>query len=100
MCRVYAVTRGGYYAWRKRPLARAKRDNERVLEKIRVIHRDSEGTYGSPRVHAALRQLGECISEKRTARIMRAHQVRGERKSVPAESWASCVLCEHPESLA
>jgi putative transposase len=77
MCRVYAVTRGGYYAWRKRPLARAKRDNERVLEKIRVIHRDSEGTYGSPRVHAALRQLGECISEKRTARIMRAHQVRG-----------------------
>jgi putative transposase len=76
MCRIYAVTRGGYYAWRKRPLAAAKRDNERVLQKIKQIHLDSEGTYGSPRVHAVLRQDGERISEKRTARIMRTNQIR------------------------
>jgi hypothetical protein len=52
MCRVYAVTRGGYYAWHNRPLARSKRENERVLERIRRIHADSNGSYGSPRIHA------------------------------------------------
>jgi putative transposase len=82
MCRVYSVTRAGYYAWCKRPLAATKRDNERVLEKIRLIHRDSEGTYGSPRVRAALCQAGERISEKRTARIMREHQIRARSVSL------------------
>lgn len=76
MCRVYAVTRGGYYAWRNRPLAKSKRENERVLERIRRIHADSDGSYGSPRVHAALLQQGERISENRAARIMRANQIR------------------------
>lgn len=82
MCRVYAVTRGGYYAWCKRPLAQAKRDNERVLQKIKEIHLDSQGTYGSPRVHAELRQHGERISEKRTARIMRANRIRARSASL------------------
>lgn len=82
MCRVYRVTRGGYYAWRTRPLALAKRDNERVLRKIKQIHQDSDRSYGSPRVHAALLQQGERISENRTARIMRAHQVRARIASL------------------
>jgi putative transposase len=82
MCRIYGVRRAGYYAWRNRPLACAKQDNERVLSKIRAIHRDSETSYGSPRVHAALRQQGECISVNRTARIMRAAQIRAHSASL------------------
>lgn len=58
------------------PLARSKRENERVLERIRRIHADSDGSYGSPRVHAALLQEGERISENRAARIMRSNQIR------------------------
>ena len=56
-----------------------------MLEKIRLIHRDSEGTYGSPRVHAALCQSrrahqrerephGSCVghrSERRSASLYR-----------------------------
>jgi transposase InsO family protein len=76
MCRVYGVTRAGFYAWCNRAIAPAKQDNERVLQKIRAIHLDSELSYGSPRVHAALRQQGECISVNRTARIMRAARIR------------------------
>jgi putative transposase len=76
MCRIYGVTTGGYYAWRKRPQAPSKQDNDRILEKIKLIHRDSGGSYGSPRIHGALMQQGECLSENRTARIMRAHQIK------------------------
>ena len=50
MCRVLAVSRSGYYAWRtRRPSARAQADD--VLEqRIRTIHEGSRGTYGRPRV--------------------------------------------------
>ena len=82
MCRLYQVTRAGYYAWRKRPLAKSKRDNERVLQQIKKIHQDSDRSYGSPRVHAALLQQGEQISENRTARIMRSNQVRARIASL------------------
>ena len=52
MCRVLEVSRSGYYAWLDRePSARAKA-NAVLLEKIEKIHRESDGTYGAPRVHA------------------------------------------------
>ena len=78
MCRLYGVTRGGYYAWRNRGRsARAQRDAE-LLEKIRAIHAAHDGNYGSPRVHGALRKDGERIGSKRVARLMRAHRLRGK----------------------
>lgn len=58
MCRVYGVTRGGYYAWRGRePSARA-REASNLVERIRHVHRASGESYGSPRVHRALRDHG------------------------------------------
>jgi putative transposase len=76
MCRIYGVTRAGYYAWRTRPRAPRAHENDRLLKKIRLIHHHSECSYGSPRVHAALKRQGECTSENRTARLMRVHQIQ------------------------
>jgi hypothetical protein len=59
MCRVLGVCRSGYYAWVKRmQSARALRE-ERLRVEVRAIHRQSRGTYGSPRVCAELRERGE-----------------------------------------
>lgn len=78
MCRLYGVTRGGYYAWRHRqPSARARRDAQ-LLAQIRAIHAAHDGNYGSPRVHGALRLAGERLGCKRVARLMRAHRLRGK----------------------
>jgi len=65
------VTRTGYYAWRgRRPSAHARGD-QRLLVRIRGIFEASEGSYGSPRVHAVLQQAGLRVGRKRVARLMR-----------------------------
>ena len=77
MCRVLGVSASGYYAWRRRgPSRRARRDAE-LAERIGAIHRDSRGTYGSPRIHAELREAGERLGRKRVARLMRERGLRG-----------------------
>lgn len=76
MCRLYGVTRAGYYAWRARERSERARDNAQLVEKIEAIHEASRGTYGSPRVHRALRQHGWGASENRVARLMRAHGIK------------------------
>jgi len=80
MCRVLGVCRSGYYAWVKRmPSARALRE-ERLRVEVRAIHRQSRGTYGSPRVCAELRERGERVGRKRVARLMRTEGIRGKKR--------------------
>lgn len=38
--------------------------------KIEQIFHDSKGTYGSPRIHQALKHAGQCVSRKRVVRLM------------------------------
>lgn len=87
MCRVLQVARSGYYTWRARqpdwggaPSARARADGE-LTRHIHEIHTKSRGTYGSPRVHAELRDddgsYGIHCSRKRVARLMRQAGLAG-----------------------
>lgn len=76
MCRLYAVTRAGYYAWRARGESPRKCQNVRLAERIRKIHDASRGIYGSPRVHRALEQQGCIVSENRIARVMREQGIK------------------------
>jgi putative transposase len=48
-----------------------------VTERIRQIHDESRGTYGSPRVHAALQADGIRVGKKRVARLMKEAGLRG-----------------------
>ena len=80
MCRVLEVTRSGFYTWRTRePSARARKD-QRLRIEVRLIHRQSRGRYGSPRIHQELQARGERVSRKRVARLMRVEGVRGKKK--------------------
>ena len=71
MCRVFAVSRQGYYRYVRelqgpRVLAEAK-----LRETVTELHQQSGGTYGSPRIHQALRRQGERVSKRRVERVMR-----------------------------
>ena len=58
MCRLLGLSTSGYYAWRQRAVSARSRSNAQLLERIRLIHERSGGTYGAPRVHAQLDHEG------------------------------------------
>lgn len=77
LCRVMAVTRSGFYAWCQQPISRRGQQDQALLAQIRRCHQDSDGSYGSPRIHRDLRAQGCRSSRHRVARLMRLHGIRG-----------------------
>ena len=71
------VSASGYYAWARASRPRRAQVDRRLGVKIAAIHRASQGRYGSPRIHAALRAAGDRVSRKRVVRLMREQQLRG-----------------------
>jgi transposase InsO family protein len=70
MCRVLKVSPSGYYDWLGRAPSKRQLDTERLRVEIAAIHRESRGTYGSPRVHAELVERGVDIGRHRVAHLM------------------------------
>jgi len=80
MCRVLGVGRSGYYAWCSRSASQRVQEDEVLLVKIQQEYQISRGTYGSPRIHAALQKQGVKCSQKRVARLMRLHKITGRKR--------------------
>jgi putative transposase len=72
-CRILGVSQSWFYKWRDRsPTARHRR-REALDAKVKEVFDDSggnPGTYGSPRVHGELRDLGWEVAEKTVAASM------------------------------
>jgi putative transposase len=78
MCRVLEVSRSGFHAWQRREPCQRVREDERLLARIRQIHKANRRVYGSPRIHAELvLEDGERIGRKRVERLMRQHAISG-----------------------
>jgi putative transposase len=97
-CRVLNVSTSGYYDWRGRPESLRRLRDKELTKMIRVIHAESRGSYGSPRVHAELMLgLGETVNRKRVERLMRqaglqgVYRRRGRRNLVNAATEEDLV---------
>ena len=77
MCRCLKVSPRGYYGWRDRPLSERAKENQRLLDRIKGIHAESDGVMGSPRIWEELRYQGERSSLNRVARLMRSYKLQG-----------------------
>jgi putative transposase len=75
MCSLLSASRAGYYAWRERTPSDRDQKDAKLATQIRVIHKQSTETYGSPRIHAQLRHDGTRVGRKRVARIMRKERI-------------------------
>jgi putative transposase len=84
-CEVLGVSRSGYYAWCDRPVSARARRREELAAKVRAVHAENRGVYGSPRVFRALRGRGESVCENTVAKVMQQRQIRAKakRKYVP-----------------
>lgn len=76
-CRVFGVSRSGYYRWRDATPSDRVLSDEVLAAEIREIHQEHKGRYGSPRIHRELRERGHRVSRKRVARLMRRDGLRG-----------------------
>ena len=77
LCDVYDVSRSGYYAWFNRKVSKRAKENQSFAKKIKQVHKQSHGIYGSPRISKRLQQLGIGVSENRVARIMQSERIVG-----------------------
>jgi putative transposase len=77
LCRVLGISASGYYAWQRRDGSARHRQDADLLERIRMFHLQSRGTYGAPRIHRDLRAAGVRIGRKRVARLLKQAGLRG-----------------------
>jgi transposase InsO family protein len=79
MCRALGINRSGYYAWRERRESLCAQANQKLRVHIQEEYQASGKTYGSPRIHAALRRKGIVCTRKRVARLMRQAELVGRK---------------------
>lgn len=101
-CDALEVSRSGYYAWRDRPASEQSQRRTALAVKIRIVHADNRGVYGSPRVWKVLKAAGESVSRNTVAKVMRAQGLRGKvkRKFVPRTTDSAHAQPIAPNVLA
>jgi len=78
MSRMLGVNRTAFHRWEGRAPSQRALEDAFLTERIRKIHGDKRGVYGSPRIHAELRMAhGIRVSEKRVERLMREAGISG-----------------------
>ncbi len=76
MCKVFRVSRSGYYAWLNSGLSFRENENQRLTGEISTVYVDSKSTYGSPRITKELNRRGIKVSRPRVARLMQKAKIR------------------------
>ncbi len=79
-CELFDVSTSGYYDWKSRGPSARSMANESLKTQIKEIHKESKGTYGSPRIKASLERQGQKIGEDRVAKLMIEENIRACQK--------------------
>lgn len=78
MCRLFGVSKSGYYDWVVRAPSKRSKENKRLLQLIRESYEASGKIYGAPRIWCDLRELGEQVGKNRVARLMKLNKIRAQ----------------------
>ena len=80
LCKLLEVSKSGYYEYRKRDDSKKLAAELSLVRKIEEIHHGSRKTYGSPRVFAVLKGLGEPCGKTKVERLMKKNKIRAKTK--------------------
>ncbi|UOE93515.1 IS3 family transposase [Alkalihalobacillus sp. LMS39] len=98
MCEVLSVSKSGYYKWvssQNRESTEREKKRDELKKKIQQSFHTSFGTYGSPRVHDDLIDLGYIVSQKTVARLMKEMGL----KATPEEKYIVTTDSNHDERI-
>jgi len=96
LCRTLAVSRAGFYAWRKRLPSAHQVEDDRLRLQIHEAHRVGRGVYGRPRIHRALRKGGVFVSGKRVTRLMLEEGLVGRTR----RRYRCTTMSDHDQPVA
>lgn len=96
MCRVLHVSRSGYYIWLKSEPSKRTIENNKLIEQIHLIHKQSKETYGSPRITKELRARYYLVSRPRVARLMKKAKIR----SITKKKFVVTTFSKHGFALS
>jgi len=80
-CSALDVSVSGFYDWKSRPASNRQNDDMVMLAHIRAEFSTSNETYGSPRMHAELKESGLAIGRHRVARLMSENGLKARQKT-------------------
>lgn len=78
MCKVFGVSRSGFYQWLGSPISNRAAENQLLTQEIKQVHRKSRARYGSPKITVELQKLGYRVSRPRVARLMKKAGIRSK----------------------
>jgi putative transposase len=79
MHKVFKVSRSGFYGWLNSEPSKRAIENQEILREISLLHKESDQTYGSPRISKALKAKNIPVSRPRVARLMKQAELRAKR---------------------
>jgi putative transposase len=87
MCGALGVSRGGFYAWLRRPPSEHSRTDEALSTKVRASFTGSDRSYGARRVWHDLLAAGVSCGLHPIERLMRQHglKARPRRRRLPPD---------------
>ena len=80
MCKVFKVSRSGYYSWKIRPVSKRKLFDKHLVAEIRQIHIESKANYGAIKAWKALKEKGIYCGKHRVVRLRRANGIESKRR--------------------
>jgi transposase InsO family protein len=80
LCRVFEVSRSGFYAWLNRKPSSRRQADERLKVAIRAAHRQSRETYGVRRMQPELEAQGFLAGRDRIGRLRHDLGLRCKQK--------------------
>ncbi len=76
LCKVFKVSRSGYYTWLNSSLSLTANESQRLANQILIIYADSNSNYGRPRIAKELNSRGIKVSRPRVLRLMKKAKIR------------------------
>ena len=89
VCRTLGVSASAYYQRATSERSQRSVEDERLVARIRTVHKENFECYGYPRVWHELQRQGEQVGRDRVARLMRQEGIKGAKRR--GKPWRTTI---------